>query len=574
MIMMRRRRMLIAAMAAVSIILSVRFASSFYNNYHHHDSAASSSSSLPPMEEEHRRQITSKSDEEETILMWITTSENNHPLHHQQRQRQLEECYEVPNNWHLAMKGKNACTNSLNFPPAWTNPSMSSFFKPTCLGCCQQMFPKLDPAACVCEDVCNQGGGGGGVVDDEEDEEETCSGPCCDRYWHPDLTAQQSPYTCTNTYKDDNPLMVGTTMFKTVEDCCQKLTNGNVDKKCVIVEADECKTNTEEDSGTVVTSTPTPRPTLLITIPPHLLRPPTTPRPTLLITIPPHLLLPPVTPRPTWSITIPPHLLLPPTTRPPTKLPTIPPTPLPTRSPTPLPTQQDNMVQNSSPVSTPTTNTCTDGFKWHRGKPSQGSTCTNDQDYPRAWDDPQVTTNYLFDTPEECCLKHFTLETCAAMNACGVQQTLNLSFSTPPPTPAPTPPSGGGGSSSSSSNCAGKWRRSCSLDTNCSWNRLERSCVDATTNTMQQTSSSITGNVQAATTSPTSSAPSPKPSSAPSPKPSSAPSPKPSSAPTPQPSSQSSSCSSYTWRRRACSRDPSCTWSTLVNQCVSISTLQ
>ncbi len=515
---------------------------------------------------------------------------------------------------------------------------MSSFFKPNCLECCEQMFPKLDPSLCICEDVCNQG---------QVEEEEPCTeGPCCDRYWHPDLTAQQ-PYTCTNTYTDDgtyppywndNPLMVGTAMFKTFNECCTKLTNGDV-TKCVKIEAEECKITTtggdgqqqqqqcssgakcfeagsictegtetccgethdslmcecsddgngglsydchftdactkpsccrgpppskdlfpppspdtcqsvgqlcdtgiaddfcceddsssgggstyctksggkevvaddESDSGT---ADPTPRPTLYLTIPPHLLRPDETPRPTLLITIPPHLLRPNVTPRPTLRITIPPHLLKPPTT-PPQQQP------------------QQDMVPNSSPLQDDcskilglrrcnsytggkckwvagvcraaaaadsiTTNTCTVGFKWHRGKPSQGSTCINDLDYPRAWDDPQVTASHLFDTPEKCCLVHFTLETCTAINACGVHQTL------------------------SSFNCSGYGRGRCKLDANCSWKPAPDSICVATT-TMPQTSSAA--------------------------------------------GSQATKCSGYTWRQRACNRDPSCTWSTQVNACV------
>eukprot|EP00986_Skeletonema_menzelii_P020130 scaffold30270_cov377-Skeletonema_menzelii.AAC.1 len=78
------------------------------------------------------------------------------------------------------------------------------------------MFPRLNPSDCACVDVC------------EQQEEVPCATNdlCCDRYWHPDVTAS---FTCTNTYStdgttypaywNDNELMVGTSMFKTVEDC-------------------------------------------------------------------------------------------------------------------------------------------------------------------------------------------------------------------------------------------------------------------------------------------------------------------------------------------------------------------
>ena len=407
-------------------------------------------------------------------------------------QRRLDECYETENNWHLAMKGKNTCSNDITFPKSWASPSMSRFFQPTCHDCCREMFPKLDPTECACKDFCNQGGGD----EVEEEPEEECTGPCCTRYWHPDLNAEQ-PFTCTNTYTNDgsypsywndNPLMVGTSMFETADGCCEKLTKGE-SSKCVKVEADDCNEGGGSNESNLVTTTstptskptptptpkptptPTPKPTLLLTIPPHLLTQEATPRPTLHLTIPPFLLTPVETPRPTLHLTVPPFLLTPPT-NPPTNPP------------------QDDVQQyfpnqdqdycsriqrrrrcrndskcefvrgscratNNDPLPVISEDICSAGFKWHRGKPSQGSMCSNDRVYPLAWDDPQHTDRHLFDTAKECCLAHFTLETCTAINACGEQQTVG-------------------------SSCSGKRRGKCKLDSNCSWKRApRRECVDA-----------------------------------------------------------------------------------------------
>jgi hypothetical protein len=664
----------------VSIILFVHFGSVYTYHLHHAAVAAAdqSVSSSPLPLEERRRQILSKSGRLETIPSSpLTSTENNHHhhhhLHHQQQRRRLDECYETEkDNWHIAMVGKNTCTNSNKFPPSWLNPSMASFFASTCEDCCTARFPKLPRADCNCDDVCNEGG------KYEEDEASSCSGLCCDRrYWHPVFTAAQPLYTCTNTYTDDgsyppywndNPLMVGTSMFKTVDDCCEKLTNGEVDR-CVIIEAEECKTaaddntdsttdteetnTTEEEaqckpgakcfeagsqctdgsetccgethdslkctctndgiggltymcystdacmmpsccrglpskdlpyppspdtcqsvgqlcetgeaddfccrdfssgstyctksggkvSETDAVDTPTPRPTLHLTIPPHLLKPPETPKPTLLFTIPPHLLEPDVTPKPTVASTPPPQL--------------------------PIAPPPQDMVQNSSPLQdhcskfqrrksclvddtckwdgvlckakgdsssitpepdTSTTNICTNGFKWHRGKSSQGSTCSNDQNYPRAWDDPKDSTKRLFDSPEECCLVHFTLETCVAINACGVPLTLGSSSTSTSGNSVivamtEAVPSSDGSSSSGGSNCSGnKRRRFCKLDPSCNWNWSEGVCVAEAT-TMQQTLSFV--------------------------------------------GTEAPACSRHGRKRRACSSDTNCTWDTQVAKCVA-----
>jgi len=314
--------------------------------------------------------------------------------------------------------------------------------------------------------------------------------------------------------------MVGTSMFETADGCCDQLTNGDV-AKCNVVEAEDCKSDGGDESGsggTVVVvpptpkptpptpkpTPPTPRPTLLITIPPHLLQSSVeTPRPTLLLTIPPHLIKPAGgTPRPTLQITIPPQLLNPPT-KPPTKPPTNPPQLDVGQQSSPVQdacskrrrmrgcNRQPNCewfqgscrtVSTSSSVNdepstteteTETPTVCTDGFKWHRGRSTEGSKCSNDLDYPRAWDDPQHTDTYLFDTPEQCCLANFPSEACTVMNACGEEQTLGLSSSSAIiPMTVAIP--------SSSSNCSGKGRIVCKRDPNCNWRRApHRICVAA-----------------------------------------------------------------------------------------------
>lgn len=235
-----------------------------------------------------------------------------------------------------------------------------------------------------------------------------------------------------------------------------------------------------DDSGTV--ATPTPRPTLLLTIPPYLLQPEETQRPTLLLTIPPYLHKPEDTPRPTSSVStvptdpqtdfptsyFPTYFQTNPPTNPPTKPPTNPPTNSPTHPPTNPPTNPPTLAQNA---------VCTDGFKWHRGKPSEGSKCTNDLVYPRAWDDPQITDKYLFDTPDKCCLAHFTLDTCTVVNACSEQQTVLSSSSETSDLVSMTETMP---SPSNSSNCSGKRRKPCKLDPNCQWKRFpDRECVVA-----------------------------------------------------------------------------------------------
>mmetsp|Transcript_10331 Transcript_10331/g.15634 ORF Transcript_10331/g.15634 Transcript_10331/m.15634 type:complete len:518 (-) Transcript_10331:266-1819(-) len=505
-----RRRLFLAATTAVSTILFVHYGSSIHNYYH--------ASSTAPTERGHHNNIIYQPQEQE----------HESQQQPQEQQRRLDECYDAESNWHLAMKGKNTCSNDQDFPSAWNKPSMSRFFQPTCQQCCEAMFPRLSPDDCGCQDYC-------GEEEEEEEEDEPCTtadGPCCDdRYWHPDVTASR-PFTCTNTYSDDgssypsywndNPLMVGTSMFETVEGCCAQLTNGDV-AKCIVVEAEECKSGDESGSGgTVVVvnppptpkpTPPTPKPTLLITIPPHLLQSneETTPRPTLLLTIPPHLIQPAggtTTPRPTLHLTIPPQLLLNPPTEPPQQQQDGGQQPSPVqdacskrrrrrgcnkvpncewvdgscRAVDTSSSVNDDSSSTETDTDTEPTVVCTDGFKWHRSRPSEGSKCTNDLDYPKAWDDPQYTDKYLFDTPEKCCIASFPLDACTVINACGEQQMLILPSSS-------SSSSGNSGlvsmsdsipTSSSSSNCSGQKRIPCKKDSNCFWKRSpHRICVAA-----------------------------------------------------------------------------------------------
>jgi hypothetical protein len=235
------------------------------------------------------------------------------------------------------------------------------------------------------------------------------------------------------------------------------------------------------------------------------------------------------TPQPSIFLTIPPHLFLPTTSKPTSSRPTSKPTSSPTTpQPSPGPTtysaptqHQDycskivlrtkciNSVEpfnckwsgscvadiSSVVVSTTTTTTTTtttpaaacttNGYQWHRDKSTQGATCTNNQDYPQVWDDPNLISKYLFDTPEECCLAHFTLETCTAIDACGcgALHTLDMSFSNSESDITATSSSitEEVSDTTSSSHCKDLGRRDCSYESNCKWTGYTTGCDDATT---------------------------------------------------------------------------------------------
>ena len=101
-----------------------------------------------------------------------------------------------------------------------------------------------------------------------------------------------------------------------------------------------------------------------------------------------------------------------PTTSPTNPVPTTPPT---TSPPTKRPT--------TSPTFTFSPTDCLSGYKWHH-KGSTSKTCSNDLNYPLAWDNPSVTHNYLFDTPAECCEKFFSTVECTVTDACGDMSTV------------------------------------------------------------------------------------------------------------------------------------------------------
>ena len=130
------------------------------------------------------------------------------------------------------------------------------------------------------------------------------------------------------------------------------------------------------------------------------------------------------------------------------------------------------------------------GLKWHRGvRPNK---CTNDLDYPTAWDDPFLSANHLFDTPEECCARHSSAETCSVVDICGkVSKTIEPDVRVSPPTRHPTtrptaitppwPPAAPAASQDTPNQevtgCGSKGRKQCANDSKCKWIRNSQSCV-------------------------------------------------------------------------------------------------
>lgn len=83
----------------------------------------------------------------------------------------------------------------------------------------------------------------------------------------------------------------------------------------------------------------------------------------------------------------------------------------------------------SSSTSTTTTSTSTTTFttpppgdcdqKWHVHTGGSKDTCSNDLEYPDAWNLPQIAAMQLFETAEECCEKHFASKpVCHQINSC------------------------------------------------------------------------------------------------------------------------------------------------------------
>jgi len=74
---------------------------------------------------------------------------------------------------------------------------------------------------------------------------------------------------------------------------------------------------------------------------------------------------------------------------------------------------------------TPSPVSCPSGNKWHRSTDSYTYICTNDLDYPSAWNDPFLVWDYLFDTSAQCCARSVNKEgTCTVVDICGPGETV------------------------------------------------------------------------------------------------------------------------------------------------------
>merc|ERR1719217_331677 len=84
----------------------------------------------------------------------------------------------------------------------------------------------------------------------------------------------------------------------------------------------------------------------------------------------------------------------------------------------------DDAIDSSGPSATPATANpaetkldaqgipispdCYSGRKWHRARTTtEDSECTNDKNYPSAWNHESMSSYFLFDRPEECCQANF-----------------------------------------------------------------------------------------------------------------------------------------------------------------------
>lgn len=236
----------------------------------------------------------------------------------------------------------------------------------------------MGPVACTHRDVCGDETLNDGALGDGHG----VSG-CEGRSWHPDNTA--SLPTCTNTRHGyppywENPEMKGVFMFDTPDECCNKLSpNGD----CVMKEARECA----DDDGPDDCAGPwhpaadfdgcsnSPRGTY-----------------------PDDWTVPGVSERYFYET----HAECCNATF---VYPSIDECPKTNHCPTGRPTP--------APVSCPSEN------KWHRDADANARTCTNDLNYPKAWNDPFLMWDYLFDTPEQCCARTANQEEpCIVVDIC------------------------------------------------------------------------------------------------------------------------------------------------------------
>jgi len=146
---------------------------------------------------------------------------------------------------------------------------------------------------------------------------------------------------------------------------------------------------------------------------------------------------------------------------------------------------ETGMMPSSPPFACPVS-----GHKWHKAKGIERNKCTNDLEYPSAWNDPAVANNFLFDTFVECCAKYASVAErfCTAVDICETRATvidsgqlsellaeLLVVDSSPtvvsPATLSTVRPTVAVG-------CGRNTPRKCVKDSECSWDRTTKSCVD------------------------------------------------------------------------------------------------
>ena len=299
----------------------------------------------------------------------------------------------------------NGCTNDLNYPDSWADPNVAKIYMhDTHDACCLKWFETLE--CTKTEMACPPA--------DTNDVEESNPISCIGRKWHPSTEFEG----CSNSewYPEEwnDPEVSMKYLFDDPEACCKK-------KKyfdCQI--ADECENIISHQEGAEW------HPTLnfekcsnSLEYPSSWNQPGT--RDQFL-----HNTLEECCQQVFDSPVCPFDDLFPspsssPSSSPSTSHPTVSPSISlePTRTPT------------SKPTSTPTQ--CK-GYKWHH-KGSTSQSCSNDKQYPVAWDNPSVSSLLLFDTPEECCEAFFSLVDCSVIDACGKVYTV---ISPPQPTTSPT----------------------------------------------------------------------------------------------------------------------------------------
>jgi len=165
----------------------------------------------------------------------------------------------------------------------------------------------------------------------------------------------------------------------------------------------------------------------------------------------------------------------------------------------------DVIVPIASPIAWASTSPTTcdeERNRWHKGHTGP-NICTNDLDYPLAWDDPTITADHLFDTVRECCdnfVDNEDMDTCVVVDICDKMSTtidlnapakLSIQFPTYSPmqssmtneldvSPATDSPSHSPAhppiDTAPVSLCAGKRKKRCANDPECNW--VINSCVD------------------------------------------------------------------------------------------------